>query len=124
MARTFFSLSIGFDFVTMQRALPYPIKLTDDVKQRKQNIADSYIEGKESKRVSLLFLVYARTDLSVPRDYKKICGQVFTSSTQQIKGSLSKHDDDGSANVIGKCEFAFLQSFFNYSNSLCLKKVF
>ena len=36
MARTFFSLAIGFDFVTMQRALPYPIKLTDDVKQRKQ----------------------------------------------------------------------------------------
>lgn len=74
MARTFFPLSIGFDFVTMQRALPYPIKLTDDLKQRKQNIADSYIEGKESKRVSLLFLAYARTDLSVPRDYKKICG--------------------------------------------------
>lgn len=85
MARTFFPLSIGFDFVTMQRALPYPIKLTDDVKQRKQNIADSYIEGKESQRVSLLFLAYARTDLSVPRDYKKICGQVFTSSTQQIR---------------------------------------
>ena len=85
MARTFFSLSIGFDFVTMQRALPYPIKLTDDVKQRKQNIADSYIEGKESKRVSLLFLVYARTDLSVPRDYKNICSQVFTSSTQQYR---------------------------------------
>jgi len=98
MARTFFSLSIGFDFVKMQRALPYPIKLTDDVKQRKQNIADSYIEGKESKRVSLLFLVYARTDLSVPRDYKKICGQVFTSSTQQIIGSLSNQDDDGKKN--------------------------
>lgn len=74
----------------MQRALPYPIKLTDDIKQRKQNIAESYIEGKESKRVSLLFLVYARTDLSVPRDYKKICGQVFTSSTQQIIRELKQ----------------------------------
>lgn len=56
MARAFFFLSVGFDFVIMQRALPYPIKLTDDIKQRKQNIADSYTEGKESKRVSLPFL--------------------------------------------------------------------
>ena len=30
-------------------------------------------------------------------------------------GSLSKHDDDGSENVIWKCNFAFLQSFFDYS---------
>lgn len=52
----FFFLSVGFDFVIMQRALPYPIKLTDDIKQRKQNIADSYTKGKESKRVSLPFL--------------------------------------------------------------------
>lgn len=42
----------------MQRALPYPIKLTDDVNQRKQIIADSYTEGKESKRVSLPFLAW------------------------------------------------------------------
>ena len=52
----FFFPFIGFDFVIMQRALPYPIKLTDDVNQRKQIIADSYTEGKESKRVSLPFL--------------------------------------------------------------------
>ena len=39
-------------------------------------------------------------------------------------GSLSKHDVDERENVIGKCNFAFLQSFFNYSNSLCLKNVF
>ena len=37
--------------------------------------------------------------------------------------SLSKHDVDESENVIWKCDFAFLQSFFNYSNSLCLKNV-
>ena len=29
---------------------------------------------------------------------------------------LSKHDVDGSENVIWKCNFAFLQLFFNYSN--------
>ena len=37
-------------------------------------------------------------------------------------GSLSNHDGDGSENVTWKCNFAFLQSFFNYSKSLCLKK--
>ena len=42
----------------------------------------------------------------------------------QSLGSLSKHDDDESENVIWKCDLAFLQSFFNYSNSLCLKNVF
>ena len=36
-------------------------------------------------------------------------------------GSLSKHDVDGSANIILKCNFVFLQSFLNYSRSLCLK---
>ena len=30
-------------------------------------------------------------------------------------GSLSKHDVDGNENFIWKCNFAFLQSFFNYS---------
>ena len=40
-------------------------------------------------------------------------------------GNLSKHDDDDeSENVIRKCDFAFLQSLINYSNSLCLKNVF
>ena len=38
-------------------------------------------------------------------------------------GSLSKHDVDGIENVIYKDNFAFLQSFFNYSKSLCLKHV-
>ena len=38
-------------------------------------------------------------------------------------GSLSKRDVDESENVIWKCDFAFLQSFFNYANSLCLKNV-
>ena len=39
-------------------------------------------------------------------------------------GSLNKHkhDVDGSENVIWKCHFAFLQSSFNYSKWLCLKK--
>ena len=40
------------------------------------------------------------------------------------KGSLSKHDFDGSENVIWKRNFAFLPSLFNYSNSLSLKNVF
>ena len=39
-------------------------------------------------------------------------------------GSLSKHDGDGSEDVICKCNFAFLQSIFSYSKSLCLKNVF
>ena len=43
--------------------------------------------------------------------------------TKQTLGSLSNHDDDGSENVIWKCNFAFLQSFFNYSKSLCWKCV-
>ena len=38
-----------------------------------------------------------------------------------LLGSLSKHDVDESENVIWKCDLAFLQSFFNYSNSLCLE---
>ena len=42
----------------------------------------------------------------------------------RLIGSLSNHDDDGSENVIWKCHFAFLQSFFSYSKSLCLKNVF
>ena len=41
-----------------------------------------------------------------------------------LLGSLSKHDVDESENVIWKCDFAFLQSFFDYSDSLCLKNVF
>ena len=40
-----------------------------------------------------------------------------------LVGSLSNHDDDGSENVISKCNFAFLQSFFNYSKSLFEKCV-
>ena len=39
-------------------------------------------------------------------------------------GSLSKHDVGGSENVIWKCNFTFLQSFFNYYKSSCLKNVF
>ena len=35
--------------------------------------------------------------------------------------SLSKHDVDGSENVIRKCHFVFLQLSFSYSKSLCLK---
>ena len=38
-----------------------------------------------------------------------------------LLGSLSKHDLDESENVIWKGDFAFLQPFFIYSNSLCLK---
>ena len=41
---------------------------------------------------------------------------------KQLIGSSSKHNVDGSENVTWKCNFAFLQSFFNYSKSLCLKK--
>ena len=41
---------------------------------------------------------------------------------QSLLGSLRKHDVDGSENVIWKCNFAFLQSFLNYSKSLRLKK--
>ena len=40
-------------------------------------------------------------------------------------GSLSKHNVDGSENIIWKSNFAFLQSFFNnYSKSICLKNLF
>ena len=50
----------------------------------------------------------------------------FSIHTSQVYlmliGSLSKHDVDRSENVIRKCHVAFLQSFFNYSKSLCLKK--
>jgi len=35
----------------------------------------------------------------------------------------SKHDVDGSKNVVLKFNFTFLQSFFNYSKSLWLKNV-
>ena len=39
-------------------------------------------------------------------------------------GSLCKHDVEESENVICKYDFAFLQSFFDYLKSLCLKNVF
>ena len=42
----------------------------------------------------------------------------------KLLGSLSKHDVDESENVIWKCDYRFLQSFFNYSNSVCLKNGF
>ena len=42
---------------------------------------------------------------------------------KRLLGSLSKHHVDESENVIWKCDLTFLQSFFNYSNSLCLKNV-
>jgi len=48
----------------------------------------------------------------------------LTKSPPSVIGSLSKHDVDESENVIWTCDFAFLQPFFNYSNSLCLKNVF
>ena len=41
-----------------------------------------------------------------------------------ILGSFSKYDVDESENVKWKCDFAFLQLFVNYSNSLFLKNVF
>ena len=37
-------------------------------------------------------------------------------------GSLSKHDVDGSENVIGKWNLAFLQSFLNYLKSSCSRR--
>jgi len=45
-------------------------------------------------------------------------------ATPNIKNrELSKHDVDGSENVIRKYNFAFLQSFFNYSVALLEKCV-
>ena len=44
--------------------------------------------------------------------------------TRSPGGSLRKYDVDGSENVICKCNFAFLQSFLNYSKSLRLQNVF
>ena len=41
-----------------------------------------------------------------------------------LVGSLSKDDVDDSQKVISKCNFAFLQSFLNYSKSLRLQNVF
>ena len=38
--------------------------------------------------------------------------------------SLRKHDANDSEDVIWKCNFAFPQSFLNYSKSLCLQDVF
>ena len=38
-----------------------------------------------------------------------------------LLGSVSKHDVDGSENI-WKCNFAFLQLFFNHSNSFYFKK--
>ena len=45
---------------------------------------------------------------------KSICRKLIVNSQVNInkKGSLSKHDGDGSENVIWKCNFAFLQSIF------------
>ena len=48
----------------------------------------------------------------------------FVTAQVALSGSLSKHDVDGSENVIWKYNFAFLQSFSNYSKSFCLKNVF
>ena len=48
-------------------------------------------------------------------------GLIFTGKKL---GSLSKHDVDGSVNIIWKRNFALLQYVFNYSKSLCLKNGF
>ena len=63
--------------------------------------------------ISTPIIVYVKNDSFI---------YLFFCSLQQIIGSLSRHDVDGSKNVIWKCNFAFLQSFFNYSKTLCLKK--
>ena len=55
---------------------------------------------------------------------KKYCwfwNPIFLCTVDLIR-SLSKHDVDGSENVIWKYNFAFLQSFLNCSKSFCLKK--
>ena len=38
----------------------------------------------------------------------------FVVNIISLLGCLSKHNIDGSENVIWKCHFAFLQSFFKY----------
>ena len=43
--------------------------------------------------------------------------------TASIIGSLSKHAVDDSENIISKCNFAFLQSFRNYSVIILAKCV-
>ena len=68
---------------------------------------------------SLRWEVY--TPVALPR---RATRGFFSWSPIQLMGSLSKHDVNGSENVIWTCNFAFLQLFFNYSKSLCLKNVF
>ena len=84
---------------------------------------------------SWLLLVVVIWSLSIYRDKPNLGVQsslgyllnlkfLCTAVLQPNVGSLSKHDVNGSENVIWKYNFAFLQSFFNYSKSLCLINVF
>ena len=62
-------------------------------------------------------------------DYpKSICVEsVHNFSKSKIRGNfelITHYDVNGSENIIWKYNFAFLQSFFNYSKSFCLKNVF
>ena len=56
--------------------------------------------------------------------FQRLIGALFwctiSHNGSDLIGSLSKHDVDGSENIIWECNFAFLQSFFKYPKSLCL----
>ena len=69
-------------------------------------------------------IVYRLSSAIFYRSQSALCGSCSPRGRPRILGSLSKHDGDGSENVIWKCNFAFLQSIFSYSKSLCLKNVF
>ena len=83
------------------------------------SLSDNDEEGdKNSKH----FYVYAAEKKSRSRAVFLL--KTFAAVLVYVLGRLSKYDVDWSENVIWKCNFAFLQSFCNYSKSLCLKNVF
>ena len=57
-------------------------------------------------------------------DYLRLPYCEFQTYEVMTMGSLSKHDLDGSDNVIRKCNLDFLQLFLNYSKPLSLQNVF
>ena len=75
--------------------------------------------------VSLRWSLFVVSDFSTCHlYYLRLPYCEFQTYEVMTMGSLSKHDLDGSDNVIRKCNLDFLQLFLNYSKPLSLQNVF
>ena len=79
------------------------------------------VSSGDSVAVSVALAFALTVALTSPWEKENALHRIWNKA-MTVVGSLSKHDFDGSENAIWTRNFASLQSFFNYSKSLCLKK--